>query len=43
MAGARWDTTTGLIQEARLKELCPPMPVIFCKAIPVEKEDLRGT
>jgi len=43
MAGARWDTQTGLIQEARLKELCPAMPVIFCKAIPVEKEDLRGT
>jgi dynein heavy chain len=43
MAGARWDTQTGLIQDARLKELCPPMPVIFCKAIPVDKEDLRGT
>jgi dynein heavy chain len=43
MAGARWDTQTGLIQEARLKELCPPMPVMFCKAIPVEKEDLRNT
>jgi dynein heavy chain len=43
MAGARWDTQTGLIQEARLKELCPPMPVIFCKAIPIDKQDLRGT
>jgi dynein heavy chain len=43
MAGARWDTQTGLIQEARLKELCPPMPVIFCKAIPLDKLDLRGT
>lgn len=43
MAGARWDTQTGLIQDARLKELCPPMPVIFCKAIPVDKQDLRGT
>ena len=43
MAGARWCTQTGLIQEARLKELCPPMPVIFCKAIPLDKQDLRGT
>jgi len=43
MAGARWDTQTGLIQEARLKELCPAMPVIFVKAIPIEKQDLRGT
>jgi len=43
MAGARWCTQTGLIQEARLKELCPPMPVIFCKAIPLDKLDLRGT
>lgn len=43
MAGARWDTGTGNIQEARLKELCPPMPVIFCKAIPIDKQDLRGT
>ena len=43
MAGARWDVQTGTIQEARLKELCPPMPVLFCKAIPVDKQDLRGT
>jgi len=43
MAGARWDTGTGTIQDSKLKELCPPMPVIFCKAIPVDKQDLRGT
>jgi dynein heavy chain len=43
MAGARWDVQTGAIQEARLKELCPPMPILFCKAIPVDKLDLRGT
>lgn len=34
-AGARWDTQTGVIAEARLKELTPAMPVIFIKAIPV--------
>ena len=39
MEGARWDTQTGLIQESRLKELTPSMPVIFIKAIPVVKQD----
>jgi dynein heavy chain len=43
MEGARWDTQTGMITEARLKELAPAMPVIFIKAIPVERQDLRGT
>jgi dynein heavy chain len=43
MAGARWDVQTGLIQEAKLKELCPAVPVMFCKSIPVDKQDLRGT
>lgn len=33
--GARWDIQTGVIAEARLKELTPAMPVIFIKAIPV--------
>lgn len=32
--GARWDTQTGVIAEARLKDLTPAMPVIFIKAIP---------
>jgi len=43
MAGARWDVQTGGIVEARLKELVPRMPVIFCKAIPVDKLDNKGT
>lgn len=42
MEGARWDTQTGMITEARLKELNPQMPVIFIKAIPVDRQDLRG-
>lgn len=29
--GARWDTQTGMITDARLKELTPTMPVIFIK------------
>jgi len=42
MEGARWDTQTGLIQDSRLKELTPPMPVLFIKAIPVDKQDVKG-
>ncbi|KAK7475395.1 hypothetical protein BaRGS_00033345, partial [Batillaria attramentaria] len=42
MEGARWDTQTGMIAEARLKELAPQMPVIFIKAIPVDRQDLRN-
>jgi len=42
MEGARWDIQTGLIAEARLKELAPPMPVIFLKAIPVDRVDARN-
>lgn len=42
MEGARWDIQSGTIQEARLKELTPVMPVIFVKAIPVDKQDLRN-
>lgn len=37
-AGARWDTQTGVIAEARLKELTPAMPVVFIKAIPVHPQ-----
>jgi len=43
MAGARWDVQRRVIVEARLKELVPRMPVIFCKAIPVDKLDNKGT
>jgi hypothetical protein len=42
MEGARWDTQTSLIQESRLKELTPSMPVIFIKAIPVDKQDSKN-
>jgi dynein heavy chain len=42
MEGARWDTQTGLIQEAKLKELTPSMPVIFIKAILVDKQDTKN-
>ncbi|XP_056375680.1 dynein axonemal heavy chain 11 isoform X6 [Hyla sarda] len=42
MEGARWDMQTGVISEARLKELTPPMPVIYVKAIPIDKQDLKN-
>ena len=42
MEGARWDTQTGMMAEARLKELNPTMPVIFIKAIPVDRLDMRN-
>ena len=42
MEGARWDTQTGLIQEARLKDLAPAMPVIFIRAIPVDKQETKN-
>ena len=42
MEGARWDTQIGGITEARLKELAPAMPVIFIKAIPVDRMDTRN-
>jgi dynein heavy chain len=42
MEGARWDTQTGMINESRLKELAPPMPVMFIKAIPVDRQETRN-
>ncbi|XP_006886407.1 PREDICTED: dynein heavy chain 17, axonemal [Elephantulus edwardii] len=42
MEGARWDTQTGVITEARLKELTPAMPVIFIKAIPVDRMETKN-
>ncbi|KAJ6655050.1 hypothetical protein lerEdw1_006103 [Lerista edwardsae] len=42
MEGARWDMQMGIIADARLKDLTPPMPIIFIKAIPVDKQDVRN-
>uniref|UniRef100_A0A8C3LCE3 Dynein axonemal heavy chain 9 n=1 Tax=Chrysolophus pictus TaxID=9089 RepID=A0A8C3LCE3_CHRPC len=42
MEGARWDAQTGIITDARLKELTPAMPVIFIKAISADKQDIRS-
>ncbi|KAM9412460.1 dynein axonemal heavy chain 17-like [Salvelinus alpinus] len=42
MEGARWDTQTGVIADARLKELTPNMPVIFIKAVPVDRQETKN-
>ncbi|XP_032831905.2 dynein axonemal heavy chain 9 isoform X1 [Petromyzon marinus] len=42
MEGARWDTQTGMIADARLKELLPPLPVVFLRAVPSDKQDTRS-
>ncbi|XP_008068583.1 dynein heavy chain 17, axonemal [Carlito syrichta] len=43
MEGARWDAQSGVIAEARLKELTPAMPVIFIRAIPVDRTETKNT
>uniref|UniRef100_A0A8C0G3E5 Dynein axonemal heavy chain 11 n=1 Tax=Chelonoidis abingdonii TaxID=106734 RepID=A0A8C0G3E5_CHEAB len=41
MEGARWDIQAGLIAEARLKDLTPAMPVIFVRAIPIDRQETK--
>ncbi|XP_075251829.1 dynein beta chain, ciliary-like [Convolutriloba macropyga] len=43
MEGARWDIQTGAMAEARLKELTPQMPVVYLKAILMDKLETKGT
>lgn len=42
MEGARWDMQSGMITESRLKDLTPVMPVIFIKAIPVDRQETKN-
>ncbi|XP_076000722.1 dynein axonemal heavy chain 11 isoform X3 [Genypterus blacodes] len=42
MEGARWDIQSGVISEARLKELTPAMPVISVRAVPNDRQDTRN-
>ncbi|XP_024130607.1 dynein heavy chain 9, axonemal [Oryzias melastigma] len=39
MEGAQWETQKGLIVPARMKELTSPMPVIYIKAVPANKQE----
>jgi len=43
MEGARWDTNSGMLDEALLKQLYSPMPVILVKAALQEKAEQRDT
>jgi dynein heavy chain len=42
MEGARWDLGSGMIQESLLKELTPSMPVVYVKAVTVDKKETKG-
>ncbi|KAF7661524.1 hypothetical protein LDENG_00258930 [Lucifuga dentata] len=42
MEGARWDIQSGVITEARLKELTPAMPVISVRAVPNDRQETRN-
>jgi len=41
LEGARWDSGTNSIEESRMKELYPKLPVIHIKAMPSTKVDRR--
>ncbi|XP_076978309.1 dynein axonemal heavy chain 11 isoform X2 [Tamandua tetradactyla] len=43
MEGAHWDVQSGTIAEAHLKELTSAMPVIFAKAVPVDRQETKHT
>ncbi|KAM8734967.1 dynein axonemal heavy chain 11 [Acanthopagrus schlegelii] len=43
MEGARWDTQSGLITEAVLRDLTPAMPVLYVRAVPAEEQELKST
>ncbi|XP_034084207.1 dynein heavy chain 11, axonemal [Gymnodraco acuticeps] len=43
MEGARWDTQSGIISEAVLRDLTPAMPVLYVRAVPAEEQELRNT
>ncbi|XP_054638441.1 dynein axonemal heavy chain 11 isoform X2 [Dunckerocampus dactyliophorus] len=43
MEGARWDAQLGTIAEAVLRDLIPPMPVVYVRAVPAEEQELKNT
>ncbi|KAK3733203.1 hypothetical protein QZH41_019685, partial [Actinostola sp. cb2023] len=42
MEGSRWDIQTGMIADSKLKDLTPAMPVMFIRAIPVDKQETKN-
>ncbi|XP_061632559.1 dynein axonemal heavy chain 11 isoform X3 [Phyllopteryx taeniolatus] len=43
MEGARWDTQSGVIAEAVLRDLTLPMPVLYVRAAPAKEQELKNT
>ena len=42
MEGARWDAHSNQMTESKLKELTPLMPVLFIKAIPIDRKEVKN-
>ncbi|XP_070518395.1 dynein beta chain, ciliary [Cardiocondyla obscurior] len=42
MEGARWDVTSGVVADSRWKELFFSMPVVFVKAITLDKQETKN-
>lgn len=42
MEGARWDSASGAIAESAMKELTNPMPVVYIRAIQMDKKETKG-
>ncbi|XP_041843992.1 dynein heavy chain 11, axonemal [Melanotaenia boesemani] len=43
MEGARWDSQSGVISEAVLRDLTSAMPVMYVRAVPTEEQELKNT
>ncbi|XP_047455882.1 dynein axonemal heavy chain 11 [Mugil cephalus] len=43
MDGARWDTQSGVVSEAVLRDLTPAMPVLYVRAVPAEEQEIKST
>lgn len=43
LSGARWDTQSGIISEAVLRDLTPAMPVLYVRAVPAQELELKNT
>lgn len=43
LSGARWDTQSGVITEAVLRDLIPSMPVLYVRAVPAEEQEIKNT
>ena len=42
MEGARWDSQAGCIAESKLKDLLPAMPVLYVKAVPIDRLETKN-